>query len=163
MSAINLQNMSLRGRLSLLAVASIGAMLLYVLVSGLVDGALARVSTESRHTTVSNVAANALEKDMTSFLRDTYRMLALPTDEFIADARGNLTDLGVSIADTRATGLDARYQATFDEILSEYGELTALFDVLEAQAQNLSTADTLPLIHIRRCRRSATCSSRAPP
>jgi methyl-accepting chemotaxis protein len=143
MPAINLQNMSLRGRLLLLAAASICAMLLYVLVSGLVAGAVDRVSNESRQTTVSNVAANALEKDMTSFLRDTYRMLALPTDDFIADARGNLTDLGVSIEDTRATGLDARYEATLDEIVAEYRQLTVLFDRLEAEVQSLSTADTI--------------------
>ncbi|WP_417482741.1 methyl-accepting chemotaxis protein [Maricaulis sp.] len=143
MPKMNLQAMSLRARLSLLAFASIGAMLLYVLVNGLVASAVGRAVTESRHVTISNVAANALEKDMTSFLRDTYRMLALPTDDFIADARGNLTDLGVSIEETQATGLDVRYQATFNEILTEYAALTALFTELEAQAQNLTTADTM--------------------
>ena len=143
MPTMNLQGMSLRARLSLLAFASIGAMLLYVVVNGLVGTAVARSVAESRQITVANVAANALEKDMTSFLRDTYRMLALPTDDFIADARGNLTDLGIAIADTRAIGLDMRYQATFDDIQAEYTALTALFGELEGQAQNLTTADTM--------------------
>tara|TARA_R110000868_G_scaffold6550_2_gene36984 strand:- start:55368 stop:57044 length:1677 start_codon:yes stop_codon:yes gene_type:complete len=143
MPAINLQNISLRGRLSLLAAASVCAMLLYVLVNGLVSVQVKRVTEDSRQTTISNVAANGLEKDMTSFLRDTYRMLAMPTDDFIADARGNLTDLGTSISDTRATGLDAQYEATLDEVVAQYRELTVLFDDLEANVQNLSTADKI--------------------
>ena len=137
----SLNRLSLKARLSLLAVASVALMLVYVGANGVVRSAMVKAEAEAEQATLTLIAANNVEKDLTSLLRDTYLMTATPTAERIEAARGNLTDFGISLADAEAVVTDAAYAATLSEIRADYGDLETLMNDRMSRIAGMNNAD----------------------
>ena len=136
----SLNRLSLKARLSLLAVASVGLMLIYVTVNGIVRQSAADAEMEAEQATMTLIAANNVEKDLTSLLRDTYLMTALPTADRVDAARGNLTDFEVSLSEAEATVTDARYTDALTLIRDDYDDLYALMTDRMARIESLGDA-----------------------
>lgn len=136
-----LQDLSLKARLSLLAVASVGLLLAYVVTNGLLRQAVTHIDVEARHVTQSLVAANTLEKDLTSLLRDTYLMAAAPNADRIEGAIGNLVDFEVSLAEAEVLVAGEAYGAALPDVRSDYGELDGLIRDAASNIETMSSAD----------------------
>ena len=136
----SLNRLSLKARLFLLAVASVGLMLIYVAANGVVRQAAVDAEAEAEQATMTLIAANNVEKDLTSLLRDTYLMTALPTPDRVDAARGNLTDFEVSLSEAEATVTDDRYTDALVLIRNDYVELHELMTDRMSRIQNLDSA-----------------------
>ncbi|MED5548490.1 MAG: methyl-accepting chemotaxis protein [Pseudomonadota bacterium] len=137
----SLNRLSLKARLSLLAVASVALMLVYVGANGVVRSAMVKAEAEAEQATLTLIAANTVEKDLTSLLRDTYLMAATPTAERIEAARGNLVDFEVSLSEADAVVTDARYTAALSEIRADYGDLETLMNDRMQRIATMGSAD----------------------
>ena len=138
----SLNSMSLKARLFLLTAASVGLMFAYVLSNGLVRNAMSNAETEAQNSTRSLMAANTVEKDLTSLLRDTYLVAALPTPDRVANARGNIGDFDESLSVAENVVTDPVYQASLAEVRSQFLRLS---DLLEQELDGLddhTQADT---------------------
>ena len=136
----SLNRLSLKARLFLLAVASVGLMLIYVAANGVVRQAAVDAEAEAEQATMTLIAANNVEKDLTSLLRDTYLMTALPTPDRVDAARGNLTDFEVSLSEAESTVTDDRYTDALVGIRNDYVELHELMTDRMSRIQNLDSA-----------------------
>lgn len=121
-----LQDLSLKARLSLLAVVSVGLLLAYVVTNGFLRQSMSVIEDGARHATQSLVAANTLEKDLTSLLRDTYLMAAEPAADRIDGALGNLADFEISLAEAEALVTHPDYQGALAEVRADYAGLHSL-------------------------------------
>jgi methyl-accepting chemotaxis protein len=137
-----LDRLSLKARLTLLAVASVSLMLAYVGVNTIVRGVTSGFEDDARQATMSLMAANSAEKDLASLLRDTYLMAAQPTPERIEAAEGNLVDFGVSLSDAESTVHKAEYRATLQQMQRDFADLDRLVRDYTADAGNRSEAET---------------------
>ena len=137
----SLNRLSLKARLFLLAVASVGLMLIYVAANGVVRQAMANAEREAEHATLTLIAANTVEKDLTSLLRDTYLMAALPTDARVEAARGNLTDFEVSLSEAEALVSNPDYMAALALIRTNYDDLHTLMTDRMARIERLDEAE----------------------
>ncbi|WP_300544616.1 methyl-accepting chemotaxis protein [Maricaulis sp.] len=142
----SLNRLSLKARLLLLAVASVALMLSYVLVNGLVRSAMSEAEAAAQHATLSLIAANTVEKDLTSLLRDTYLMAALPTPDRVDAARANLADFGVSLSEAESIVVEPGYVAALQEVRSQYAALGALMNARMDRIASLSDAETAAFI-----------------
>ena len=137
-----LDRLSLKARLTLLAVASVSLMLAYVGVNTIVRGVTSEYEVDARQATMSLMAANSAEKDLASLLRDTYLMAAQPTPERIEAAEGNLVDFGISLSDAESTVHKAEYRATLQQMQRDFADLDRLVRDYTADAGNRSEAET---------------------
>lgn len=137
-----LDRLSLKARLTLLAVASVSLMLAYVGVNTIVRGVTSGFEDDARQATMSLMAANSAEKDLASLLRDTYLMAAQPTPERIEAAEGNLVDFGISLSDAESTVHKAEYRATLQQMQRDFADLDRLVRDYTADAGNRSEAET---------------------
>jgi methyl-accepting chemotaxis protein len=126
--SFNLSGMSLKARLFLLTVVSVGLMLAYALANGLVRNVMERAEGEAQHATLTLMAANTVEKDLTSLLRDTYLVAALPTAERIEAARGNIGDFETSLSEAEAVVTDPDYRTALAEVRREFTRLETLLE-----------------------------------
>ncbi len=133
-----LQDLSLNARLTLLAATSVGLLLAYVFINGALRHAVTSADDEARHATTGLVAANTLEKDLTSLLRDTYLMAAEPAEERVDGAIGNLVDFEVSLSDAEAVVTDPAYRRALAEVRGDYDGLHTL---ISDAARNVSALD----------------------
>lgn len=137
-----LDRLSLKARLTLLAVASVSLMLAYVGVNTIVRGVTSEYEVDARQATMSLMAANSAEKDLASLLRDTYLMAAQPTPERIEAAEGNLVDFGISLSYAESTVHKAEYRATLQQMQRDFADLDRLVRDYTADAGNRSEAET---------------------
>ncbi|WP_138513995.1 methyl-accepting chemotaxis protein [Maricaulis alexandrii] len=137
-----LDRLSLKARLTLLAVASVSLMLAYVGVNTIVRGVTSEYEVDARQATMSLMAANSAEKDLASLLRDTYLMAAQPTPERVEAAEGNLVDFGISLSDAESTVHKAEYRATLQQMQRDFADLDRLVRDYTADAGNRSEAET---------------------
>lgn len=137
-----LDRLSLKARLTLLAVASVSLMLAYVGVNTLMRGVISEIETEARQATSSLVAANTAEKDLTSLLRDTYLMAAQPTAERVEAVEGNLVDFGISLDSAESIVVKPAYRATLNEMQQDFVGLSRLIREYSSNAAGRSAAET---------------------
>jgi|GEM_PF-1885644 len=138
----SLNSMSLKARLFLLTAASVALMLAYVLSNGVVRNYMSKAEVEAQHSTRTLMAANTVEKDLTSLLRDTYLVAALPTPDRVDNARGNIGDFDESLTAAENVVTDPVYLASLAEVR---GQFLRLRDLLEGELDTLadhSRADT---------------------
>ncbi|RKR03833.1 methyl-accepting chemotaxis protein [Maricaulis maris] len=121
-----LQALSLKARLALLAATSVVLLLGYVVANGLLRNAVSGIEDEARHATLSLMAANTVEKDLTSLLRDTYLMAAEPMADRIEAARGNLADFETSLAEVEQIVTRPEYDAALSAVRADYAGLHRL-------------------------------------
>lgn len=133
-----LYTLSLKARLSLLAAVSVGLLLAYVVTNGLLRNAVTEIDETARHATLSLMAANTLEKDLTSLLRDTYLMAAEPAADRIDAALDNLGDFEVSLAEAEAMVTRERYLSALAGVRADYSGLNAL---ISDAARNVARMD----------------------
>ena len=141
-----LDRLSLKARLTLLAVASVSLMLAYVGVNTIVRGVTSEFEVDARESTMSLMAANSAEKDLASLLRDTYLMAAQPTPERVEAAEGNLVDFGISLNDAESTVHKAEYRATLQQMQRDFVDLDRLVRDYTSNAANRSEAETARFI-----------------
>ncbi|MDF1768873.1 methyl-accepting chemotaxis protein [Maricaulis sp.] len=121
-----LHALSLKVRLALLAFVSVGLLLAYVVTNGLLRNAVTQIDETARHATHSLMAANTLEKDLTSLLRDTYLMAAEPAPDRIEAALGNLVDFEISLAEAEETVTSEASLSALGTVRADYSGLNAL-------------------------------------
>ncbi|WP_291841821.1 methyl-accepting chemotaxis protein [Maricaulis sp.] len=121
-----LQDLSLKARLALLAATSVVLLLGYVVANGLLRHAVSGIEDEARHSTSSLIAANKLEKDLTSLLRDTYLMAAEPAPDRIDAALGNLVDFEISLAEAEQIVVLPAYETALSGVRADYAGLHQL-------------------------------------
>jgi methyl-accepting chemotaxis protein len=135
-----INNLSLRKRIALMAGMSVGVMVTYAGVDQVVSMNAAKEGDISRQRTAEHDAAISLEKDLASMMRDIYRMVADPSPEFIAAARSNVNDLQGAIDGTLNVVSPDNTEArdTITTIVSRYGDLESVFDLIEQRAASLT-------------------------
>ena len=122
---------SIKARINILGASSVGIIILASLGQVATNAQRQDAESQSRALKGEATAALSLEKDLTSLTRDVYRLMALPSEETLGDAQGNLTDFGTAIEDTRAALIREESRATLAEIEKNYAIYQAAFAQLE--------------------------------
>lgn len=107
---------------------------------------MADAETKAQQTTFILVAANTVEKDLTSLLRDTYLMAAQPTPDRIEAARGNLVDFEISLSEADAMVIDPAHAAALAEVRADYNDLAVLLTDHMRRIQTLGDAELASFI-----------------
>lgn len=132
-----IDRLSLKARLLVLAFASVGLMLTYVGVNTMMRSIAAEHEVQARSATLSLIAANAAEKDLTSLIRDVYIMAAAPTPSRIDDAIGSVVDYEVSLRDAQATVTKPEY---VDALVTAYSHFGPIDTLIRGYAENAAQA-----------------------